>query len=845
MSIIVNDRINPTEGLVEYAKIVKPYHSKILDIDISYVFEEPINVEVIETLEWDINQYTSDLDLISTCGWGIEWDPIRTTMDYPSVYIRRAYGEVEVEIEIDVNTSNINIINNPTNYTFNVGDLVKFGYYNNLTVNIINIDEISNIVTVSGNITNIFNIGDIIYLDNIYLLFNEYKISYMTYDSNSNTTNIITVENIEYKSHVNIQYMLDFLSDMNDELLLETNNPNVDNSIHNQILSNINHRIDQCQQQLIDIRVGMLTSIGNLTEIMNQGIDSTSRLYKIDNIINDQLVLVDELTFNPIQFVDNGIGKIFISPYNNNQNSFLVDKETSPIFDCIVSDVDSNIFTFVNVFELISVDIMQRKFIVKGDIRSIVPIGMTIFLRGNTGLGTEQKFTVNSIPTITSGDTTIFVKEAISVKANNTGSICVALNEILRDLTLTVMGFDNINNTLTVSGDHLTELSTGLVIEYEDGLLQINYTILGTPTLDSNRNTVIKVYEQLDPFITSTGTIRLLQPPFQPWSEEIVNHVPNIPERFWPTPSWQSGTKLQLTSNINGLPYPLSDSEEYYFIPDKLMGRFKLAKTRYPFHRLDYIDVANYGIGTFSVKRSETFYPGATIQVTESNEIRNNRYYTIKHVIEEEVCGVIKDRIFVHQRIPDITTNIFDCNNIISDPSVNNDGKMSIVSTGWDYPSYCPNSQTDELYTDSLIQEDIVIEFEQEIQEINGNQLKVVGDFINSIKLNNGNNRTCPTGIKPGNPLYIKDLFGNIIQTLKIIDIDNIIETELEETMDMDPITHMPLLDGNGDPIIINSQPIDIIKTIFTVDQTISPTNVNDVMLTIVEYPQITPYQHQ
>lgn len=737
MSIIVNDRINPTEGLVEYAKIVKPYHSKILDIDISYVFEEPINVEVIETLEWDINQYTSDLDLISTCGWGIEWDPIRTTMDYPSVYIRRAYGEVEVEIEIDVNTSNINIINNPFNYIFNIGDKI----------------------TITAHSTNVGGI--------------------------------------------------------------------LPSFLNGSIIPTKLYRI--------------VSVLGNVIQI-----DIAEQLEYVYDYLNNTWNWVEKINLDtPLVFTDNGIGKIFISPYNNNQNSFLVDKETSPIFDCIVSDVDSNIFTFVNVFELISVDIMQRKFIVKGDIRSIVPIGMTIFLRGNTGLGTEQKFTVNSIPTITSGDTTIFVKEAISVKATNTGSICVALNEILRDLTLTVMGFDNINNTLTVSGDHLTELSTGLVIEYEDGLLQINYTILGTPTLDSNRNTVIKVYEQLDPFITSTGTIRLLQPPFQPWSEEIVNHVPNIPERFWPTPSWQSGTKLQLTSNINGLPYPLSDSEEYYFIPDKLMGRFKLAKTRYPFHRLDYIDVANYGIGTFSVKRSETFYPGATIQVTESNEIRNNRYYTIKHVIEEEVCGVIKDRIFVHQRIPDITTNIFDCNNIISDPSVNNDGKMSIVSTGWDYPSYCPNSQTDELYTDSLIQEDIVIEFEQEIQEINGNQLKVVGDFINSIKLNNGNNRTCPTGIKPGNPLYIKDLFGNIIQTLKIIDIDNIIETELEKTMDMDPITHMPLLDGNGDPIIINSQPIDIIKTIFTVDQTISPTNVNDVMLTIVEYPQITPYQHQ
>ncbi len=716
MSIIVNNRINPTEGLVEYAKIVKPYHSKILDIDISYVYEEQINVEVIEKLEWDINQYTSDLDIISTCGWGVEWDPIRTTMDYPSVYIRRAYGEVEIEVEIDINTPNIIIVDNSINYQFNVGDNIIFS-----TKSLHNIPGILPTTT-----------------DNFIIPTKLYRVV------------------------------------------------------------NINNNIIQ--------------------------IDESEQLEYVYDSINNKWNWINKTNLDtPIIFNSVGSGKLFISPYNNNQNSFLVDKESSPVFDCIVSDVNFNTFTFVNVYNLKSVDVVHKKFIVIGDIRNVVPIGMTIYLRGNTGLGTEQKFTVYSQPILDSfGDTIIYVKEAISVKANNTGTICVALNEIIRYLSLTVMGFDNINNSFTVSGDHLTALSTGLIIEYEDGLLIKQHTILGTPTLDSNRNTVIKVAEPLDPFTTSTGIITLVQPPFEPWSEEIVNSGNELSERFWPTPSWQSGTKIKIFSNMNGLPYPLSDSDDYYFIPDQIMGRFKLAKTRYPSHRLDFMDISNYGIGTFSIKRSESFYPGATIQVTDSSNIRNNRYYTIKDVVEETVCDVIKDRVFVHQRIPNITTNIFDCSNVTSDPSINNDGKMSIVSTGWDFPSYCPNSQTDELYTDSLIQEDIVVDFEEKIQEVNGNQIKVVGDFINSIKMNNGNIRTCPTGIKPGNPLYIKDLVGNTLQSLYIVGLSNVIDTELDS----------------------NNQNINIIKTIFEVNEPIISIDINNVLLTIVEYPQITPYQH-
>ena len=48
-------RIEPTRGLVSYTEDVKPYHTKILDVLIEYVYEERIDVSIAEKWRWEIH----------------------------------------------------------------------------------------------------------------------------------------------------------------------------------------------------------------------------------------------------------------------------------------------------------------------------------------------------------------------------------------------------------------------------------------------------------------------------------------------------------------------------------------------------------------------------------------------------------------------------------------------------------------------------------------------------------------------------------------------------------------------------------------------------------------------
>lgn len=56
-------KIDAAEGLVRYVEAVKPYHSKILDVLIEYVYREDINVTVKERWNTDIHQFKPTADV--------------------------------------------------------------------------------------------------------------------------------------------------------------------------------------------------------------------------------------------------------------------------------------------------------------------------------------------------------------------------------------------------------------------------------------------------------------------------------------------------------------------------------------------------------------------------------------------------------------------------------------------------------------------------------------------------------------------------------------------------------------------------------------------------------------
>lgn len=42
--------LDPVQGLVEYVEDVKPYHTKIIEVLVEYVFTETVNVSITESL---------------------------------------------------------------------------------------------------------------------------------------------------------------------------------------------------------------------------------------------------------------------------------------------------------------------------------------------------------------------------------------------------------------------------------------------------------------------------------------------------------------------------------------------------------------------------------------------------------------------------------------------------------------------------------------------------------------------------------------------------------------------------------------------------------------------------
>jgi len=68
-------RIDPTTGFIDYVKTVKPYHTKILDVSVAYIWTDLIGVTVTEQYDWDMQFVRPDVQTVYDCGFGTVYDP--------------------------------------------------------------------------------------------------------------------------------------------------------------------------------------------------------------------------------------------------------------------------------------------------------------------------------------------------------------------------------------------------------------------------------------------------------------------------------------------------------------------------------------------------------------------------------------------------------------------------------------------------------------------------------------------------------------------------------------------------------------------------------------------------
>lgn len=67
-------RIDPTEGFSQYVREVKPFHTKILETLVEYVYTDEVNVTITEAFRTNIRLMSEPKPSTYSCGWGNVWD---------------------------------------------------------------------------------------------------------------------------------------------------------------------------------------------------------------------------------------------------------------------------------------------------------------------------------------------------------------------------------------------------------------------------------------------------------------------------------------------------------------------------------------------------------------------------------------------------------------------------------------------------------------------------------------------------------------------------------------------------------------------------------------------------
>lgn len=120
-------RIDPTQGLVDYVNTVKPYHTKVLDVLVEYVYTEKIDTNVKDRWSWVMSFTRPESAVEYSCGYGYRWDPfgLASPESTPTSRIINALGKLLIDVNTTVGTT-INIIRNTTGYQLATNDPIVF-----------------------------------------------------------------------------------------------------------------------------------------------------------------------------------------------------------------------------------------------------------------------------------------------------------------------------------------------------------------------------------------------------------------------------------------------------------------------------------------------------------------------------------------------------------------------------------------------------------------------------------------------------------------------------------------------------------------------------------------------
>lgn len=703
--------VDPTEGLVQYAQAVKPYHTKLLEVLVEYVYKEDIKVTMSERWNWDVYLTQAYVELVKNCGFGVVWDNSLVANDYPVVGIVQAVGETPIEVSVytdPLNPTHVTITYNPNQYDISIGTPITF-----------------QTVGISGKLPN-------------------------------TTTGPVSPGRVYY----------------------------------------------------VTSKIGDIIEISPiLPPVLPTVSISASPLFPA-------VVAPAPVYGPPLVFVSSG-DPVYIHLEGLEYNSFLVEPAPVVQFQCIATNVVSNQLTFVNAYNITGVNSSQKKWTVPDKLLSsgyqTIAFGSPRIGSSSTGLlsGTTYTSTVTvdgvnipiSVPGLSAStftDLLVLLNGALGGAASASllnGNIIITSSSVgyASTINITDTGSDPlfasitffdafapyVNETVAIPGN-------ALYVSNNTGTESANKRYTIQSAILSGSDTIITTVEAISILATATGFINI---------QDDINTIPN----------WVTGTKVKLSTN-GILPTPLSSTMEYYYIPSADLGHFNLAKKAFPTSVLDYVDITSMGTKVINIERTELFYPGAVVSVSNSYLNRNDTASTIEidgpdwaantaYVKNDEF--VVRDvrtktfpdynnssidlpvdpadlipyeSILRYRVITPYTSGItFDAANLDSSNTIlipnktrlvttdqgyfvshvkqegsnlrvyvnqpirqttplflSNDGYMTLVSrSGYDYDRRCSILQADDLYTDATIGEKIMFEFELNFNdEISSNMIE-------------------------------------------------------------------------------------------------------------------------
>lgn len=117
-------RIDPTEGLLQYVQEVKPYHSKVLDVFVEYVYAEKLATQIKDKAKLDLTMVgaNSDVPVTYSCGYGFVWNPYSDAGgdDLPQATIIKAQGPINIVATPTVSSQILVTTPDVSGFTFTV-----------------------------------------------------------------------------------------------------------------------------------------------------------------------------------------------------------------------------------------------------------------------------------------------------------------------------------------------------------------------------------------------------------------------------------------------------------------------------------------------------------------------------------------------------------------------------------------------------------------------------------------------------------------------------------------------------------------------------------------------------